>query len=71
MSTTGANPSKTLIIEIIPPKKTLMDATKVCDCCRQRKFASQFDQDCCGICVECIDADPLCCDADIEITVRS
>ena len=71
MSTTGANASKALLIEIIPPEKTSMDRIMMCDCCRERKFASQFDQDCCGICIDCIDADPVCFGGDSELKHRS
>lgn len=59
-----ANPSGSLRMEIISPRRTSLQDTAVCDCCRRLKLASEFDQDCCGICADCLDADPVLFDLD-------
>ncbi len=51
-------------MEIISPRRTSLQDTVVCDCCRRLKLASEFDQDCCGICADCLDADPVLFDLD-------
>jgi hypothetical protein len=59
-----ANPTGSLRMEIISPRRTPLQDTVVCDCCRRLKLASEFDQDCCGICADCLDADPVLLDLD-------
>jgi uncharacterized CHY-type Zn-finger protein len=49
-------------IEVIPPSRAAAWHFVVCGCCRRSLSASEFDEDSCGICFECIGADPLLCD---------
>ena len=51
-------------MEIMSPRRPSLQDTVVCDCCRRLKLASEFDQDCCGICADCLDADPVLFDLD-------
>ncbi|MGN7293769.1 hypothetical protein [Rhizobium sp. SAFR-030] len=41
-------------IEIIPPTPSRGTETRICACCGKRKDSNQFDEDCCGICEECL-----------------
>jgi len=47
------------VIEILPPRPALGGKIVICDCCRQRRYACEFDEDACGICSECLDSDAM------------
>lgn len=48
------------VVEIMPPQRLLAGKTVICACCRQAKLQREFDEDCCGICEECLCSDAIC-----------
>lgn len=49
-------PDEALEIEILPPEPRSDAAAILCDCCRQKKPAFCFDEDCCGLCIDCLES---------------
>jgi hypothetical protein len=58
----AAKASENHTIEILEPTRSTCRETIICDCCRQRKTASDFDLDGCGICMSCVECDDLLVD---------
>jgi len=56
-------PAAHALMEIIAPSSR-NGRRIVCECCRLAKDAEAFDDDCCGICSECLEADELLVDFD-------
>ena len=49
-------------MEILPPVRRPSSRSAICECCRQPREASDFDQDGCGICVNCLECDDILVD---------
>lgn len=60
---TVANP----FAEILIPKRFSSGNSVICDCCRQRRPASEFDADGCGICIGCLESDTLLVEVDASL----
>lgn len=52
--------------EIILPPQDAVGKVVICDCCRKTRLQSEFDDDCCGICEECLRSDLICVDMDLS-----
>jgi len=48
-----------LLGDILTPKRFSSGSSVICDCCRQRRPAGEFDVDGCGICIGCLESDVL------------
>ncbi|MDH7792534.1 hypothetical protein QBD00_003453 [Ochrobactrum sp. AN78] len=48
-----------LEIEILLPNPRLDATALLCDCCRQKKPAYCFEEDSCGLCMDCLESDNL------------
>jgi hypothetical protein len=46
-------------IEILAPTRSSSCGTIVCDCCREHRYAADFDDDSFGICIDCLACDAL------------
>jgi len=53
-----------LEIEILPPDPALRAPFMLCDCCRQQKPAGCFDEDSCGLCMDCLECDSWLVESD-------
>lgn len=47
------------VVEFIVPARMTSLNSAVCDCCRRRKAACEFDDDSFGICEDCLCSDSL------------
>lgn len=47
------------VVEFIVPTRMTSLNSAVCDCCRMRKAAREFDDDSFGICEDCLCGDSL------------
>jgi hypothetical protein len=65
-----AHPVKNLLIEILAPPRSSCRGTVICDCCRQWKLTSEFDDDGCGICLSCLDSDDILVELETEVRGR-
>lgn len=63
----AAHAVENLLIEILAPARASCRGTVICDCCRQRKAASEFDDDGCGICLSCLDSDEILVELETEV----
>lgn len=52
-------------VEIIPPKRSGQNSLR-CECCGKSKASDAFDEDCFGICADCLVDDPLIITGDVE-----
>jgi hypothetical protein len=49
-------PAEALEIEILPPEPRSDAAAILCDWCLQNKPAFFFDEDFCGVCIDCLES---------------
>lgn len=47
------------VVQVLAPARLSRRATVLCECCRERKSARDFDMDGCGICNSCLECDTL------------
>ncbi|MDP9762090.1 MULTISPECIES: hypothetical protein [Agrobacterium] len=66
----AAHAVEEVLLEILAPKPACC-STIVCDCCRRARSADNFDEDCFGICCDCLDSDVLLVQLDASIKVRT
>ncbi|EUB98043.1 hypothetical protein PMI07_006357 [Rhizobium sp. CF080] len=55
----AVDPTENYKIEILGLRRSSSCGTIVCDCCRERKYAAEFDEDSFGICIDCLACDAL------------
>lgn len=53
-------------LEILVPTRSCRGAI-VCDCCRRARSADNFDEDCFGICCDCLESDALLVELDASM----
>ncbi|WP_141652457.1 hypothetical protein [Rhizobium grahamii] len=62
----AAHAVEELSLEILMPRRTCRGAI-VCDCCRRARSAADFDEDCFGICCDCLESDALLVELDASM----
>ncbi|MBY3144080.1 hypothetical protein HFO63_00455 [Rhizobium laguerreae] len=62
----AAHAFETPLPEMLTPTRSRCGQI-VCDCCRKRKNASDFDEDGFGICTDCLGADVLLVELDAGV----
>lgn len=62
----AAHAVENLLLEILAPTRSCR-GNIVCDCCRQPRSASDFDDDGFGICSDCLSSDPLLVELDASM----
>lgn len=67
----SACPDEALEIEILPPDPALLAPLMLCDCCRQQKPACRFEEDSCGLCMDCLECDSWLVESDPPHTSHS
>jgi hypothetical protein len=66
MADTSAHALDGIVMEILSPTRAPRPGSTICDCCRQPRSAEEFDQDCCGICVTCLECDDVLVEVEPE-----
>jgi hypothetical protein len=71
MADTSAHARDGNVMEILSPTLVAGPGSPICDCCRQPRSAEEFDQDCCGICMTCLECDDMLVDVEPEASPRT
>ncbi|KOF22380.1 hypothetical protein AC244_02260 [Ensifer adhaerens] len=66
MSGPAADAVEDRLLEILAPMRACR-GTIVCDCCRRARSTDDFDEDCFGICCDCLTSDELFVELDASM----
>ncbi|MBY3206860.1 hypothetical protein [Rhizobium laguerreae] len=67
MAGPAAHAVEDLLLDILAPTRSCRGII-ICDCCRQARRASDYDEDGFGICCDCLASDALLVELDANMT---